>query len=128
MNGFLAVVALLGGVAAGGGLLASLLAMTFDWRRVDDASIKVMVVGFVVFVVGLVGYLVTEPASPLSRGVVSDKRERSYTLMVMVGKVPVMQHHVAYELISTEGAVCSLTRESYGQYRVGDAVVCGWQP
>ena len=48
--------------------------------------------------------------------------------MPMVGKVPVMQHHVAYELVSTEGAVCDVGREVFGQYRTGDAVVCEWKP
>jgi hypothetical protein len=117
---------LVSGVALAVGLGAILLDLAFDWGLGDWWTIRPMALGLIGGTIGLVGFYALSPSTPLSRGIVADKRESAYTSMVMVGKVFVPQHRVDYRLVSTEGATCSVASEAYSAYRVGDAAVCGW--
>jgi hypothetical protein len=125
MNGVFAVLTLVSVIVCAVGFLSMMLCAAFDaWA--EEWPDKAAALGMVGAIVFGVGFWLTSPPSLMSRGIVGDKRERRYTTFIMAGKVMVPQQHVAYELVSTEGAICDTPAESYVRYRAGDAVVCAW--
>lgn len=122
------ILTLIFGIGLGVGICGFLLAVVFDWDDAAEFLIRLTVVGLCGALPCLILALLTAPPSPLSRGLVSDKQERDYTLMVMVGKMFVPQHHHDWLLVSSEGATCNVGPTAYNNYHVGDAVVCAWRP